>query len=53
MGNHPVNNDLIRKYEDMISHPGTNPFVDDSAWGNYLDQKKEEMIRFMEDPKNN
>lgn len=53
MGNHPVNNDLIRKYKDMISHPGTNPFVDDSAWGNYLDQKKEEMIRFMEDPKNN
>lgn len=53
MGNHPVNNDMLRKYEEMSANPGTNPFVDDTAWGKYLDQKRAELLAFMEDPKNN
>ncbi len=53
MGNHPVNNDMLRKYDEMIANPGTNPFVDDTAWGQYLDQKREELIALMNDPKNN
>ena len=53
MGNHPPNNDTLGKYEKMTANPGTNPFVDDTAWGKYLDQKKEELLTFMADPKNN
>ena len=53
MGNHPVNNDMIKKYEYMVDHPGENPFVDDTAWRNYLDQRRDEVLTFMVDPQNN
>lgn len=52
MGNHPVNNNVLQKYEEYIANPQHNPFVDETAWGKYLDQKREELLEFMKDPKN-
>jgi len=52
MGNHPVNNNVLQKYEEYIADPQHNPFVDETAWGKYLDQKREELLEFMKDPKN-
>ena len=48
MGNHTNNNGLVEKRRYMLKHPGENPFLDDEAWGRYLDQKRDELIRFME-----
>lgn len=51
MGNHPVNNDMLRKYDYMMAHPGENPFVDDKAWGLYLDQKRDELLKMIANEK--
>lgn len=52
MANHTNNNDLLNKRKYMIEHPDENPFVDDKLWGQYLDQKRDDMIVFMNNPKN-
>ena len=54
LANHCVNNDTLRRRQIRIEHPeGPNPFVDDTLWAAYLDQKREELLRFMADPANN
>lgn len=54
LGNHCVNNDTLKRREAQLAHPdGPNPFVDDTAWGKYLDFKRDELLKFMADPANN
>ena len=36
LGNHPYQNCTIEKREYMLSHPGTNPFVNPDAWHIFL-----------------
>ena len=40
LGNHTSNVDLINKRNYMIEHPGSNPFIDSTAWKKYLGNKK-------------
>ncbi len=49
MANHPNNDDMLKKYEYMLAHPGENPFVDDKAWGRYLDRKRDDLLKMMEE----
>ena len=37
----------------MLEHPEENPFVDETAWGAYLDEKRDALLEFMKDPVNN
>lgn len=53
MANHTINNDLVNKRRYMLDHPGENPFVDDQAWKNYLDKKRDDLLKLMEDPAQN
>ena len=53
MGNHTINNKLVEKRQYMLEHPGENPFVDETAWGAYLDEKRDALLAFMKDPVNN
>lgn len=53
LGNHCINNDTLGRREKQLAAPdGPNPFVDGKAWGAYLDQKRDELLAFMADPKN-
>lgn len=51
MGNHTANVDLLNKRRYMLEHPESNPFLDDQAWKKYLDSKYDELLQFMNDPK--
>lgn len=54
LGNHCINNDTLGRRQRQIEDPdGPNPFLDSEVWGKYLDQKRDELIKFMADPKNN
>lgn len=53
MPNHTNNVDLLNKRQYMLDHPGENPFVDGEAWGRYLDGKREDLKKLMEDPAQN
>ncbi len=54
LGNHCINNDTLGRRQQQIAHPeGPNPFIDDKAWAAYLDKKRDELLAFMQDPKNN
>ncbi|MBQ7566413.1 MAG: MBL fold metallo-hydrolase [Oscillospiraceae bacterium] len=54
LGNHPHNNDTLGRMRRMLEHPDApNPFLDPDAWGAYLDKKREKLLEFMADPKNN
>ena len=54
LGNHCGNNDTLGRRKRQLEQPeGPNPFVDPQQWGRYLDQKREELLAFMADPKNN
>lgn len=54
LGNHCINNDTLGRRQQQIDHPdGPNPFLDSQLWGKYLDQKRDELLAFMADPKNN
>ncbi len=37
LGNHPNHNCLIEKREYMLNNPKTNPFINERAWGIFLD----------------
>lgn len=53
LGNHCVNNQTLERRRQQLNHPGgPNPFVDDTLWGRYLDQKRDELLAFMADPAN-
>lgn len=49
MANHPNNDDMLEKVDYMMAHPGENPFVDDKAWGRYLDKKRDELMQLIKD----
>lgn len=53
MPNHTANVNLLQKREYMINHPGENPFINSNAWGEYLDQKKKELLELIADPTQN
>ena len=53
LGNHCVNNDTVGRRARQLADPeGPNPFVDAEIWGKYLDQKRDDLLAFMADPKN-
>lgn len=54
LGNHCINNQTLERRQKQIENPnGQNPFIDTAAWGKYLDEKRDALIEFMNDPKNN
>lgn len=53
MPNHTNNVDLLNKRQYMIEHPGENPFVDESAWKEYLQMKYDDLLKLMADPAQN
>jgi metallo-beta-lactamase class B len=54
LGNHCINNDNLGRRKQQLENPdGPNPFLDDTLWARYLDQKRDDLLRFMADPKNN
>lgn len=54
LGNHCINNRTLERRQRQINDPsGPNPFVDDKAWAAYLDDKRDALLAFMEDPANN
>ena len=53
LGNHCINNQTLERRARQLENPdGPNPFVDSEAWGKYLDQKRDDLYRFMADPNN-
>lgn len=53
LANHCVNNDTLTRREQLLANPdGSNPFVDDTLWGSYLDEKRDALLKFMDDPAN-
>lgn len=53
LGNHPNNNNTFEKQASRQTSQGKNPFLNSEEWQSYLDQKREELLRFMADPANN
>ena len=54
LGNHCNNNDTLGRRQRQLEDPtGPNPFIDPDLWARYLDQKRDELLAFMADPKNN
>lgn len=54
LGNHCINNDTLGKHKQQLENPdGPNPFIDPELWGKYLDMKRDDLLKFMADPKNN
>ena len=53
MPNHTVNVDLLNKRQYMIEHPGENPFVNETAWKEYLQMKYDDLLKLMADPAQN
>ena len=50
MPNHTNNVNLLEKREALLADPTHNPFVDETAWGRYLDEKRNALVAFMNDP---
>ena len=54
LGNHCINNDTLGRRQKQLDDPdGPNPFIDTEVWGKYLDEKRDALLEFMKDPKNN
>ena len=54
LGNHIINNDTLGRRQKQIENPeGPNPFVDEKIWREYLDSKRDELLKFIADPRNN
>ncbi len=51
--NHTINNDLLERHKKNIENPMINHFVDENLWYEYLTRKKDELLKFMENPINN
>ena len=53
LGNHCINNDTLGRRQKQLENPdGPTPFLDDQLWKNYLDMKRDDLLKFMADPKN-
>ena len=44
---------LGRRQKQLDNPDGPNPFVDETVWGAYLDEKRDALLAFMADPNNN
>ena len=54
LGNHCINNNMFAKREKQLADPeGPNPYIQPGEWQAYLDEKRDAMLAFMADPKNN
>ncbi|MDO4620753.1 MAG: MBL fold metallo-hydrolase [Lachnospiraceae bacterium] len=54
LGNHCINNDTMGRRKKQLENPeGPNPFVDSEVWGRYLDEKRDALAVFEQDPANN
>lgn len=53
LGNHTINNGLLEKRKQMLADPSVNPFIDSLAWKTYLGDRRNALLAFMSDPKNN
>ncbi len=54
LANHCINNDTLGRRDQLLADPtGPNPFVNDTLWASYLDEKRDALLQFMADPKNN
>lgn len=47
IGNHPSQNCTIEKREWMLSHPGSNPFVNPETWSIFLNAVEEKCLYFI------
>lgn len=52
LGNHCVNNDTLGRAE-RLKAGDKDAFIDDKAWGAYLDLKRDDLLALMEDPAQN
>ena len=53
LGNHCGNNHTLEKAEMIRNGCKDNPFINSTEWGAFLDQKRDEMLALMADPKQN
>ena len=47
LGNHPRQNETLKKREQMLANPETNPFIDPTEWKRFSDTLTEEFKAFM------
>lgn len=52
IGNHTDDVSLVEKRKRMEIEPTNNPFIDENAWGVYLDKRRDDLLKFMRDPSN-
>lgn len=50
LGNHTNNNNIVKKRESQIQHPGTNPYIDPGEWKKYLGEKRKDLLELMNNP---
>lgn len=48
LGNHPRQNETLKKREQQLAEPGTNPFVDPGEWKRFIDELTGQFKEFME-----
>lgn len=53
LGNHCVNNRTLEKASMLKNGCKDNPFINNTEWREYLDQKRDEMLRMLADPAQN
>ena len=53
LGNHCVNNRTLEKAAMLENGCKDNPFIDNTEWREYLDQRRDEMLRMLADPAQN
>ncbi|MBR5098197.1 MAG: MBL fold metallo-hydrolase [Spirochaetales bacterium] len=52
LGNHCINNNTLERAE-RLKAGDKDAFIDDKAWGNYLDSKRDALLNLMNDPSQN
>ncbi len=53
LANHCINNDTLGRMEQLKKDPSHNPFLNDTLWGEYLDYKRDDLLKLMADPAQN
>lgn len=48
LGNHPRQNETLKKRSQMLDNPQVNPFIDPEEWHNFCDTMTEQFKAFME-----
>lgn len=47
LGNHPHQNETLKKREEMLAHPEKNPFIDPAEWQSFCDTMTDSFRQFM------